>query len=47
MVEWNPEDDGRGTIKSMSTWMKVPWEDRRMLVSENKGDSLDGQSGKC
>lgn len=29
MVKWNPGDDGRGAIKSMSTWMKVPWEDRR------------------
>lgn len=45
MVKWNPGEGGRAAIKNMSTWMKEPWEGRRMLVPENS-DSLDGQSGK-
>lgn len=46
LVKWNPGEVGRGAIKSMSTRKEEPWEGRRTLVSEKKGDGLDGQSGK-
>lgn len=46
LVKWNPGEVGRGAIRSTSTRKEEPWEGRRTLVSEKKGDGLDGQSGK-